>query len=727
MVQRLIHTAFLSFLCLLTLHEATATHIVGGELERRYLGPVPQGSLYELSLILYFDIVNGNPGAEDPFVEVGIFERGTNAFVRSVQLPRVSRTLVNYTNPACALASLATRRIQYSKAEVLENSIFNSTNGYYMVWDRCCRNGSIANINLPGSTGQLFYMEFPPLVFNGSPFVNSSPRLFPPISDYACVNQLFEFNIAGQDDDQDSLVYSSVVPLAGNGSTVQPLPFLQAAPYPLVSWNTAIGASATAMIPGNPAFQVTAQGLISFSPSLQGLFVFGVRCEEFRNGVKIGEVRRDFQILVIGCAVNQPPVIRSVGMNVAQSSGDTLVLDTVRTCFSLWVSDAELNSSLNILLEPLPGYPLLIDNPSITTNLGAQDSVEVVFCLNSCNPSDTVLLLRALLSDNGCPFPKSDSKILRIPVVPTKKQKPELNASIPDGIPLPINIRTPFNFTVNVSDADNDLILLLAYFEGESAGTTSLFVTPTLRIAPFTANVTWTPNCSVLAKDSLVLVVVAANQECDFLTDTIRFVLIPEFPNLPPVLERIEPLGAPEDSIFKAQQDALFQLVYRITDPDKDPVLGAITALTAPLPAGMQLVTRRFGDSVLLAARWTPSCSDQRTGPISLRFDAIEQSCVSRTSARSAQIIPIDEVEAFIPPNVITPNGDGKNDFFAINYLPEQCLFKGIKIFNRWGRVIFESSSDTFVWSGELVSGGHYYYLAEYEQKTIKGFVYLMK
>ena len=42
-----------------------------------------------------------------------------------------------------------------------------------------------------------YTLQFPPIVdSSGSPFVNSSPKLFPPLSDYACVNQLFYIDFA---------------------------------------------------------------------------------------------------------------------------------------------------------------------------------------------------------------------------------------------------------------------------------------------------------------------------------------------------------------------------------------------------------------------------------------------------------------------------------------------------------------------------------------------------
>ena len=53
--------------------------------------------------------------------------------------------------------------------------------------------------------------------------------------------------------------------------------------------------------------------------SIQSFFVFCVRVEEYRNGVKLGEVRRDVQYASLGCQVANPPQI-SVNNGSANSS-----------------------------------------------------------------------------------------------------------------------------------------------------------------------------------------------------------------------------------------------------------------------------------------------------------------------------------------------------------------------------------------------------------------------
>jgi len=80
-----------------------------------------------------------------------------------------------------------------------------------------------------------------------------------------------------------------------------------------------------------------------------------------------------------------------------------------------------------------------------------------------------------------------------------------------------------------------------------------------------------------------------------------------------------------------------------------------------------------------------------------------------------------DQVEVFIVdcsvhiPNIFTPNGDGKNDTWTA--LTGEPLYYRIVVYNRWGRIVFESNSMQNAWdgynykSGEPCSEGVYYYI----------------
>jgi gliding motility-associated-like protein len=82
-------------------------------------------------------------------------------------------------------------------------------------------------------------------------------------------------------------------------------------------------------------------------------------------------------------------------------------------------------------------------------------------------------------------------------------------------------------------------------------------------------------------------------------------------------------------------------------------------------------------------------------------------------------------------PNVFTPNGDFKNDFFEIRNL---CRYDGflIKIYNRWGRLLYESTNIDFKWDGtttggDEVSDGVYYYIMKAKTREIHGYIQLIR
>lgn len=64
-------------------------------------------------------------------------------------------------------------------------------------------------------------------------------------------------------------------------------------------------------------------------------------------------------------------------------------------------------------------------------------------------------------------------------------------------------------------------------------------------------------------------------------------------------------------------------------------------------------------------------------------------------------------------PNIFTPNGDGENDFFFIEFLEGTNAVQSVegKIFNRWGRKVAELNSIDAQWDGGNSEDGVYYYV----------------
>jgi gliding motility-associated-like protein len=67
--------------------------------------------------------------------------------------------------------------------------------------------------------------------------------------------------------------------------------------------------------------------------------------------------------------------------------------------------------------------------------------------------------------------------------------------------------------------------------------------------------------------------------------------------------------------------------------------------------------------------------------------------------------ICIENCAYYVLPNVFTPNGDGSNDFFVP--FPGWRFVEKIelKIFNRWGNVVFETENPAISWNGNDLSG----------------------
>ena len=70
---------------------------------------------------------------------------------------------------------------------------------------------------------------------------------------------------------------------------------------------------------------------------------------------------------------------------------------------------------------------------------------------------------------------------------------------------------------------------------------------------------------------------------------------------------------------------------------------------------------------------------------------------------------------AFEIPNIITPNGDGVNDYLQLSALMETCLDYKILILNRWGNVVYEMEGNNNAFGGKDKGGkdladGVYFY-----------------
>jgi len=282
--------------------DANATHIVGGSLSYEHLG----GSSYKVTLRLYRDCdPNSFIGENTAWIEIRRGD-GTNPGL-SQYLPKLDQVVLDPPLDSCAIDPGICVEEQFYSAII---SLPPSASGYHMFHQTYARNNSIVNIVDPGNYGEGFYTYVPNvnlLLTNSSPVWTN----FPPV--FVCQGQNVDFDHSAVDPNGDSLVYSLYRPFDGRRYNIDTdyntyLPTIDALgtppdniTFPTVIYEAGFGVNNPLNVSGTPLNIDPVTGYLSGIPEDIGQFVVGVRCEEYRDGVKIGEIVRDFQFNVVVC------------------------------------------------------------------------------------------------------------------------------------------------------------------------------------------------------------------------------------------------------------------------------------------------------------------------------------------------------------------------------------------------------------------------------------------
>jgi gliding motility-associated-like protein len=125
-----------------------------------------------------------------------------------------------------------------------------------------------------------------------------------------------------------------------------------------------------------------------------------------------------------------------------------------------------------------------------------------------------------------------------------------------------------------------------------------------------------------------------------------------------------------------------------------------------------------FGDTAIANNNFHPSHTYAAGGhyPVTLIVTS-DKGCKDTT------VIYIDIQWPIVIPNIITPNGDGINEFLEFKNL---LYFKNNKllIYNRWGTLLYQSDDYKNNWTGKDYVDGTYYFILDVPDKkrTIRGF-----
>ncbi len=283
---------FFIFLFFFQKNNAFATHIIGGEMNYKCLG----NNRYEISLTIYRDCYYGSPQAwfDNP-AYVGVFDK-SGTLVDSLKMKlRNNDTLAVVLNDTC---------LQIPQNVCVHTTTYKDTitllpkaGGYYVAYQRCCRNQTIVNIVNPLSSGATFGVEISEealLACNS----NAKFKNWPPI--FICVNEPIKFDHSAIDIDSDSIYYKLCTPLLGaNSANPQPTP-TNPPPYDTVVWKNPY--SLMNVLGGTSPLVINPKtGELTGIPITVGQFVVGICAFEYRNGKLISVNRRDFQYNIGVC------------------------------------------------------------------------------------------------------------------------------------------------------------------------------------------------------------------------------------------------------------------------------------------------------------------------------------------------------------------------------------------------------------------------------------------
>ncbi|MFD1818880.1 gliding motility-associated C-terminal domain-containing protein [Pseudarcicella hirudinis] len=741
--MKYLYVVIISLLGLIPL-SVSATHIVGGEIQ---MEPVSNQAPFThlLTLNLYFDDINGNVQAMDQMIRLAVYRKKDNYFMGFAELPIVSNAIIGYTNPSCEPNnSIRTRLIKYSRLTSFQEDQFDDPGGYYIVWERCCRNAIITNIVSPNSSGSVFYLAFPALRQNGTTFKNASPKFVNLTGDYICRGTPFTFEFGATDPDGDSLTYKLVTPYNGFTSPQLPNPDIPtgSSSYPEVRWGA--GYSLQNIIPGPKPLSVNPRtGRLSVTASELGLYVFCVLTEEFRNGKKIGEVRRDFQLKVIDCIANAKPMIglKEQGKNNFYRSTDVITIKKAdKKCLNILATDINLGQSVNVVLQPVnfSGNNYTI-TPGETRINSRGDSLRAQLCLGECLESfdGKPLIFDLIASDNGCPQPQYDTLRVQVYVEPLSNNKPSILTDLLKNF-AEVQAGKQIRFNVLGKDLDNDEITVEARGRGFSLAAYGMNFSGGTATGLFNSPFTWTPDCNQIRKDDYIVDFFITDKRCgriqkDSVTVTLK--ALPRTSTPPTVVTTL--LNSTIEIVLNGTEEQQLNFDVIANDSDNDPIkLYAQTVGPDFKSLGITWSAKDGVGRINSPFAWKIDCKallNKEIQTLKINFITEDNSCQPNRFDTVAVNITLKNKLSnfdFKPANIITPNGDGKNDNFTIAEIPEDnCFekFESIVFFNRWGQEVYRSIDRNFKWEAEGLAVGTYYYALKFTKREFKGWVELLR
>ena len=371
-----------------------ASHVMGADLTFKCLGP----NRYEVNLQVYRDC-NGIDLTGPLVIGVSSAQCGVSTTLTLNQVgPAVDVTPICFAGTSACNGGSGYGIQKYTFQGILTLPAGCGAD-WILSWSLCCRNSAITTLSNPGSED--LYIESH--LNNTLASCDNSPTFSnDPIGIY-CNNNAQFFNHGAHDDDGDSLYFYLAPSLHSAGGSV--------------AYNS--GYSGTTPLHTSSGTGINSYtGQLAFTPDQTQIGVMKVAVDEFRNGVLIGHIERDMELIITNCT-NSPPT--SGGVNGTTGANATTYTTTACSNFCFTIQTADVNAADSVFYQwintDMPGA-------TITSSGGTRPLLTVCWAPTQADVGTHTFVIK--LKDNACPYVGTSS--LAYTVVVTPASNPPVSA-----------------------------------------------------------------------------------------------------------------------------------------------------------------------------------------------------------------------------------------------------------------------------------------------------------